>query len=138
MYDNHATENSDTESLSAVALPSCERSVASSETSSGSTHNQSIIKTKNDQEVIAKAENKAVLRIRLAVFTVLVVCTVGMACAVYFYMSNAEQTEFEDEYLDFANKVFGALGSTLDLSLGTIDGFIVGMVSHARSTNATW
>jgi hypothetical protein len=94
---------------------------------------------KTEEEVmIAKAENNAVFWIRLMVIAVLVACTVGVACLVYLKTSNAEEAQFEAEFLDDSAKVFEALGSTLDLSLGAVDGVIVSIVSFARYSNMTW
>jgi len=40
--------------------------------------------------------------------------------------------------LDNANKILEALGGELDRSLGSIDAFVVGLVSYARNSNQTW
>ncbi len=66
------------------------------------------------------------------------VSTVGVAVTVYRYVSTAEHTSFEGHFQDDSDKVLEAIGSTLELTLGSVDNFLVGMVSFARYTNATW
>lgn len=88
--------------------------------------------------MIAKSENTAVSRIRLIVIGVLVTCTVGVAFAVWYLTTSAEQNKFEENFGDDATKVFEALGSTLALSMSAIDAFVVGIVSFARYTNSSW
>jgi hypothetical protein len=51
--------------------------------------------TPKEQEVIAKDEDRAVFRLRLLVLAVLIASTVGVAFAVYNYISSSEQNEFE-------------------------------------------
>jgi hypothetical protein len=115
----------------------CASSLAGSGCDETKASSQEALK-QEEEEVIAKAENNAVFRIRLMVIAVLVTCTVGVACVVYFQTSNTEKDQFGAEFLDDAAKVFEALGSTLDLSLGAVDGVIVSIVSFARYSNMTW
>jgi hypothetical protein len=37
-----------------------------------------------------------------------------------------------------STKIFESIGNTLDFTLGVVDSFLVGLVSFARFTNATW
>jgi hypothetical protein len=91
-----------------------------------------------EQEMIAKEEDKAVFRLKLLVLAVLVVSTVGVAVAVYLYISDGEEDDFEAQFIGDSSKIFESIGSTLDLTLGAVDSFLVGLVSFARFTNATW
>jgi class 3 adenylate cyclase len=91
-----------------------------------------------DDPTIARKENAAVLTSRIVVLAVLVLSTSGVAFAVYYYINKTEETEFDSQFVDDSYKVFQALGSVLDLSLGTVDAFVVSMVSYASASNSTW
>jgi hypothetical protein len=91
-----------------------------------------------DDAIIAKKENTAVLTSRIVVLVVLILSTSGVAFAVYYYINKTEETEFDSQFVGDSYKVFQALGSVLDLSLGTVDAFVVSMVSYASSSNSTW
>jgi hypothetical protein len=87
---------------------------------------------------IAQEEDKNVFRLRLLVITVLLAFTIGVAVTVYLYIKDAEQSTFEHQFEGDSDKVLGAIGSALDLTLGSVDAFLIAMVSYARDTNATW
>jgi len=91
-----------------------------------------------DQPVIAKDETRAVYWGKLIVFLVLLVSTIAVAAAVYLYISRAQTAEFEDQFKEDAKKVFESIGTTLDLTLGAADSFVVGLVSFALYSNSTW
>jgi hypothetical protein len=91
-----------------------------------------------EREQFAVKETKALFWIRLFLFSVLLVSAVGVAVSVYTYTSGAESKEFEERFDHEATKIFEAVGGSLDLSLGAIDSFVVGLLSYARITNATW
>lgn len=57
---------------------------------------QDVITTKEKKEEIAEGESKAVVWLRVLVLCVLVVSTVSVVLGVYFYMSGAEEEEFEN------------------------------------------
>jgi flagellar basal body-associated protein FliL len=95
---------------------------------------------KNDKEEakIAAAETRAVFRLKIFVISFLVASAIGVALVVYYFTSNAEESDFEEKFQDNAGKVLEALGSSLDLTLGAVDNYVVTLVSFARFTNATW
>jgi class 3 adenylate cyclase len=95
-------------------------------------------KRKSDKVQIANAENNLVFWIRMIVLAVLVASTVMVALVVYFYCSNTEKDEFEQQFTSDSLKVFEAVGTSLDLTLGNADLFIVKILSYARYTNSTW
>jgi hypothetical protein len=101
-------------------------------------NNGSATNQQPEQEIIAKEEDKAVFLLKLLVLAVLVVSTVGVAVAVYLYTSGAEEDAFEEQFVGDSSKIFESIGSTLDLTLGAVDSFLVGLVSFARFANATW
>jgi hypothetical protein len=91
-----------------------------------------------ESEQFAVKETKALFWIRLFLFSIVLVSAVCTAVAVYYYTSDAESKEFEERFDNEAAKIFEAVGGSLNLSLGAIDSFIVGLLSYARTTNSTW
>lgn len=87
---------------------------------------------------IAKDEDNAVFRIRLAVVGFLTLCTVGVAIMVYLHTRDNEQEEYEAALYEFSSKVFGSLGTSFDQSLAAIDAYVVASVSFAKAMNMTW
>lgn len=113
-------------------------SVNSSTGDNSSTASPKYRSSKHSEAPIAKAENKAVFRIRLMIVVFLAVCTVGAACLVYFVTRNSETKAFEAEFDDLAVKVFDSLGSSIETSLMALDGFAVSIVSFVQYANMTW
>jgi hypothetical protein len=109
-----------------------------SATTYDASHNKNKSVNRPEQEIIAKEEDKAVFRLKLLVLTVLVLSTIGVALVVYLYTSGAEKNDFEAQFTGDSTKIFESIGSTLELTLGAVDSFLVGLVSFARFTNATW
>jgi class 3 adenylate cyclase len=109
---------------------------ASDCTSVGALHEPAKQETDNVQ--IANAENNLVFWIRMIVLAVLVVSTVTVALVVFFYTSDSEKDEFEEQFISDSLKVFEAVGTSLDLTLGAADAFIVKLVSYAKYSNSTW
>jgi len=87
---------------------------------------------------IAKSEGDAVFRIRLVVILILILSTASLAFGVYRISRGAEETEFENKYYDDSSKIFEAVSSNLDSTLGAIDSFVVNMVSMAKFSNQSW
>jgi class 3 adenylate cyclase len=95
-------------------------------------------KTQELQEEIAKGENKAVFWLRVIVLLVLLTSTIGVAVAVYFYMTDAETDEFETQFNSDAAKVLEEVGKSLDNTLGATDAFVVNMIAYARYSGSEW
>lgn len=91
-----------------------------------------------ENDGIAKQENQNVFRLRLLVITVLLLSTIGVAVGVFLYVSRSEQQSFEQSFRDDSDKILDSVGIALDLSLGSVDAFLVSLVSYARDTNASW
>ena len=89
------------------------------------------------KDAIAKKEDTAVNYLRLVVLFVLVAAAVGVSLAVYFYLHHAEQASFEDQFESDASKIFAAIGTTLDNTLGPADALIVNVLAYAKATNQT-
>lgn len=87
---------------------------------------------------IAVNETVAVKRLKLLVLTALLLPTIAIACAVYFYTSNAEQKEFEKQFLDDGAKVLDSLGDNLSVMIESTEALAVALVSYAHNTNMIW
>jgi hypothetical protein len=97
-------------------------------------------KERNDgqESRIAVKETKAVRYIRAFAIAVIVLCTLGVAFAVFYYMTNSENATFRYRFKSDSYKILESIGSTFDRSLGSVDSFCVNMVSTAREANRTW
>ena len=89
-------------------------------------------------EKLALKETKLVRNFKAVVFTVIILSALSVALSVYFYLSNAEQADFENQFEDDAIKVLASLGSNIDLTLGAADAFATTIMSVAKATNQTW
>jgi class 3 adenylate cyclase len=95
-------------------------------------------KSNEDDAEIAEAESNLLFWIRMIVLAVLVLSTVSVALVVYFYTSDSEEDEFEEQFVSDSLKVFEAVGTSLDITFGAADAFILKVVSYARYSNSTW
>jgi hypothetical protein len=98
-------------------------------------------KGKRDEDgdsVGAKSESTAVVRLRVFLITVLFWSTIGVALAVWSYFSMAEVDAFEAQYYQDSAKIFVAVSDTLEVTLGAIDTFLLGIVSLARFSSQEW
>jgi class 3 adenylate cyclase len=87
---------------------------------------------------IADTENNLVFWLRMIVLAVLVASALSVALVVYFYTSGSEKDDFEQQFISDSLKVFEAVGTSLDLTIGAADSFIVKVVSYAKYSNSTW
>jgi len=94
--------------------------------------------SKNDEIIIARAETKALLWWKMVVMAVLLLSALVVALSVYKYTTNSETSVFEEQFKHDAMKVFESIGSTLDMSLGSIDSFLVSVSSFATYANMTY
>jgi hypothetical protein len=116
---------------------------SASKASSGTSETNSTRGTKKQEtiqedKILGNALNRQVLGIRLLVVLVLVVSTVTVAVLVFYYIDKQEDTAFEESFVSDANKVLVSLGSKLDLTMGALDSFVVGLASYAKESNSTW
>jgi hypothetical protein len=98
---------------------------------------------KNANKAVAEAgigakESKAVRWIRSLAIAVIVLSTIGVALAVYYYMANSEKKTFAYRFKSDSFKILESIGSTFDRSLGAVDTFAVNLVSTAKQSHQTW
>lgn len=94
--------------------------------------------SKEQQEEIAKEEDKAIYRLRVLVLGVLLFSTIAVSMATYYFLSGSEKDQFEGQFQSDANKVLDGIGKTLDDTFGATDAFITKAMSYARYSNSTW
>jgi hypothetical protein len=90
------------------------------------------------REGLACKETRAVTKIKLLVFGSLFCSMVAVVVAAYFLSSQAEQSNFELQFHDDANKILGNMGRNLQRIMEASDAFVTSMTSHAARTNQTW
>jgi hypothetical protein len=90
------------------------------------------------EDRIAAKESKAVRWIRGLAIAVIALSTVGVAVAVFYYMTNVENTTFRHRFRSDSHKILESIGSTFDRSLGSVDAYAVGLVTLAKQSNQTW
>ena len=91
-----------------------------------------------EQKEIAAAETRAVFRLKILVLAVLAASMVGVSLVVYYYMSRAEISNFENSFDSDSDKVFENVGNAMDLTLEAVDSFVVATASYAEATNSSW
>lgn len=91
-----------------------------------------------EKEIIAKNESKVIFRLKLVVLLLLVLFAVSTALAVYFYINHQEEEQFRENFKDDAFKVFEAIGSVLEKTMGAYDSLAVAIVSNARASSLPW
>ena len=94
--------------------------------------------SKEEQEVIAKQESRAIFWLRVLVVLVLVASTVGVCIAVHNHLSNAEEEDFTSQFESDAAKMIEGIADSFDNTFGAADTFALSLVSFAKSTNMTW
>lgn len=81
---------------------------------------------------------RAVCCLRFSVIAVLLLSTIAVALGVYYFIDTNENNNFESNFGDDAEKVFEALSTSLFLTLGAVDSYVMGLVSFANFTNQEW
>lgn len=89
-------------------------------------------------EAIGRRETKALHSVKLLVIAFLVIAAVVVAVAVYVFLSKSEEREFEHNFDIFADKVLGAIGKSLDQTLGAVDSYLLDIVSSNRHAGGSW
>jgi len=87
---------------------------------------------------IAKVENLAVKTWRMVMFGVLAIATIAAAVIVYLTAYRQELEEFHKAFDVDSEKVFEALGHSMDTKLEAVDSLAMTMVTSAREKNETW
>lgn len=86
---------------------------------------------------IAKNETKAVKSVRM-ISIFFLFCVIPFAIGIFLYTKNDEIEEFENQYIEFANKVLETIGATLENSFGALDNLATSVVAAAYTANQTF
>ncbi|CAB9524593.1 Hybrid signal transduction histidine kinase J [Seminavis robusta] len=121
---------------------------SSGSSSSSSSSSSSINKATNDSATVsssgtgaaavAQTETKAVSHLRIFLLVFLALSAFGVALAVYVFTTRIELEQLKQVFDDHAATVMGALGGSLELTLGALDTYAIGLVSFAKFTGAEW
>ncbi|CAB9503407.1 Peroxide stress-activated histidine kinase mak2 [Seminavis robusta] len=87
---------------------------------------------------VAQTETKAVSHLRIFLLVFLALSALGVALAVYVFTTHIEHEQLKQVFDDHAATVMGALGGSLELTLGALDTYAIGLVSFAKFTGAEW
>jgi hypothetical protein len=88
--------------------------------------------------VLAKNETRNVNCFRVIVAIVLILSTISMAMAVFYFVRNSELKQFESMFFADANKVLDGVGESIKSNLAAMDVFASMMVSIAKQSNQTF
>ena len=86
-----------------------------------------------EDEVIAESEDRAVIRIRLIVFGVLLLATAAVSTTVYLVTSHAEQREFEGQFYSSAEKVVDSFHRIAEEKVSAIGSLSIAYTSQVLS-----
>ena len=87
---------------------------------------------------IGEEETAAVGRLKIVVLTVMLVSSIGVALASFFYLRTTEYKRFNIDFEDNAAKVVEAFASSVYTTLSAADAFLATVVSFAKYTNSSW
>ena len=87
---------------------------------------------------ISKKATKNVFHMKILVIAILIVSASSLAACAFSFIRKSETKQFESKFGYDAQKVLEAIGSSLDRTLGLMDGLAVTLVSYARDKNDTW
>ena len=100
-----------------------------------STANESDIPMVN---AISEKATKHVYHLKALVIIILIASASTLAACASAFVKNSETKQFESKFGYDAHKVFEAIGSSLDKTLGLLDSLAVTMVSYATDKNDKW
>ena len=100
-----------------------------------STANESDIPMVNE---ISKKATKNVFHLKMLVIAILIVSASTLAACAFKFVKTSETKQFESKFGYDAHKVFEAIGSSLDKTLGLMDSLAVTLVSYARDKDDKW
>jgi hypothetical protein len=91
-----------------------------------------------EREILATNDQRAVFLLRFLTLFILVVVTLIVCLASYFYASNNEKEDFEAAVYEQSTKVIATFGLKAESRIKALTSFSLGIVSHAHFANQTW
>ena len=90
------------------------------------------------KELAGTGNNKAVGYLRLAVYIVVVVTALLVCILVYVIAKKDEQTNFEDNFAAFADKLVESFNNEVEVRIGAINSLSTAITTFALSSGATF
>jgi hypothetical protein len=87
---------------------------------------------------IGKKETSTVWKLKVVVFLVVIGAAVGTALAVLFYTRGSEESQFEEQFNEYADKVLDSIGGSFATNIGALDALATDSLAHARGSGQTW
>ena len=88
----------------------------------------------NGEQPIAQKETAALRRTKVFMFAVLTLSALAVGLGVYSFIRTSEQSEFETQFDDLAEKCLDAVGRSLYQTLGAVDALLFNCAAYARSS----
>lgn len=90
------------------------------------------------RQQLASDETRAMLRLKIIVFSCLFLSMIAVAFTAYYMLSKQEEEEFNRHYHGDAHKVLSTVRGNLVRTLQGADEFAASLTSIANATNQTW
>jgi hypothetical protein len=106
-----------------------------------SSHYGKSVTNESDSPILnemSKKATKKVFHLKLLLLLILLASASSLASFAYIYIKRSETKQFESKFGYDTNKIFQAVGSSLDQTLGLLDSLAVTLVSYARDNNDKW
>lgn len=87
---------------------------------------------------IATRETRVVSWLRLGLAAVLMIATVLVSLAIFYFTRGLEEEDFEAAFADSSTKVLEAFAGVAERRLGSIASFATSITAHTLAINATW
>lgn len=104
----------------------------------GGSQSGSFAVTKEQVEKFAQKEKKIVQKLRILVLITLLCAAIAASLSIFFYLQNAETSDFEAQFHIDADKLLESFGKTIDDTLGATDAFSTNVVAYARESESVW
>lgn len=91
-----------------------------------------------ERETLARKEDVAVRGLRVTLFLVLLLATIGMALFVYNFIHSNQTKDFETAYEAYATKILETFHASMASKVEGIDALATSITSYAMATNATF
>jgi hypothetical protein len=84
-----------------------------------------------DNDMATKLDTQRVIRLRLLLILTLIASATILSTLVHRYVTTNEKKHFEDKFSNDADKIFEAVGSSLERTMGVLNAFALAYVSYA-------
>jgi hypothetical protein len=119
--------------------PLREQSVTLGSGGANSDHYESLKEREDDNLLVEEAEtSRRILIVRILFSVVLVISTIGIAVAVYYFVREMETREFEYHFRSDADKITQSLGYAMRTTLASADVLATNFMAHKDATNSSF